>query len=77
MEEGYNFLSDIQELSKLMESIKNSVNEEHHLETKEDRIEYILSRISNSDVEKTVLDAISKLPVLELNFELNFNMCKQ
>ena len=62
MKEGYNFLSDIHELSKIMESIKDSVNEEHHLETKEDRIEYILSRISNKGVEKVVLDVISELP---------------
>ena len=62
IQESLNYMLDIYNLSKIMESIKNGINEEHHLEDKNDRINYILSRFTDKNVEKVVLESISKLP---------------
>jgi hypothetical protein len=57
MTEDY-FQTEMSELSKLMESIK--LNEEHHLDTKEEKIKFI---IDNIDKKKDVITkALSKLP---------------
>ncbi len=60
VEESVNFMSDIHNLSKLMESL-DSLNEDH-LEGKNERINYILSRFTDKKVEEVVLEKISALP---------------
>ncbi len=61
MEERFSFRKDINELSKIMESINNGLIESH-LEDKDDQLNYILSRFTDKKVEKVVLEKISELP---------------
>ena len=61
MEERFSFRKDINELSKLMESINNGLIESH-LEDKDEQLNYILSRFTNKKVEKMVIEKISDMP---------------
>lgn len=61
VEEGLNYLSDIRDLSLIMESIKSGVVESH-LEDKGEQLNYILSRFTDRKVEKVVLEKLSDLP---------------
>jgi hypothetical protein len=61
MEERVNFLKDVDELSLIVESIKNGLVESH-LDDKDDQLNYILSRFTDKKVEKVVLEKISDLP---------------
>lgn len=61
VEEKVNYLQDIHDLSKIMESIRNGVIEEK-LEDKNDQLNYIMSRFTDKKVEKVVLENISNLP---------------
>lgn len=57
LEESVNYMSDIDELSKLMESINSEqINEEHHLETKQERIDFILTNIEKEQVQELVFN---------------------
>jgi hypothetical protein len=61
VEEGVNYLSDIRDLSLIMESIKNGLIETK-LEDKGEQLNYILSRFTDKKVEKVVLEKISEMP---------------
>lgn len=61
VEEGHIFMKDIHDLSLITESIKNGLVESH-LEDKDDQLNYILSRFTDKNVEKTVLKKISDMP---------------
>ena len=61
VEEKFTYRKDIDELSKIMETITNGLVESH-LEDKADQLNYILSRFTNKKVEKVVLERISELP---------------
>ncbi|MFA5586101.1 MAG: hypothetical protein WDA02_06085 [Saccharofermentanales bacterium] len=56
-------MKDILELSSLMEKIKNSVNEEHHLVSKNERIKFILEHIDKRGVKTVVLNYIKNHPI--------------
>lgn len=56
-------MKDILELSSLMEKIKNSVNEEHHLVSKNERIKFILEHIDKRGVKTIVLNYIKNHPI--------------
>ena len=61
VEEKSNYMKDIDDLSKIMESIKNGMIEEKLME-KDDQLNYILSRFTSKKVEKVVLEKISDMP---------------
>lgn len=56
-------MKDILELSSLMEKIKNSVNEEHHLVSKNERIKFILEHIDKRGVKTIILNYIKNHPI--------------
>lgn len=60
---GYdNPLMDIDRLTTIMNAINGNVNEEHHLDTKEERIGFILEMMGKDDGKKVIMDYISELP---------------
>ena len=57
LDENVNYMSDIDDLAKLMESINSEqINEEHHLETKQERIDFILLNIEKEQVKELVFN---------------------
>jgi len=56
-------MKDILELSSLMEKIKNSVNEEHHLVSKNERVKFIMEHINKRGVKTVVLNYIKNHPI--------------
>ena len=62
VEESASYLKDIRDLKMIMESINNGLITEDHLESKDEQLDYILSRFGDKKVEKVVLENISSLP---------------
>jgi len=56
-------MKDILELSSLMEKIKNSVNEEHHLVSKNERIKFIMEHINKRGVKTVIMNFIKNHPI--------------